>query len=183
MFNSNLIHNFPEILTTCRFYLELKLDDSQDPVDAYFMECKGFKRTQEVIEVCEVTPEKWAQATRGRVVRTKVPGNLKCTNLTLKRGMTCSMAFWKWFDAVESGHWGQQRRNGSLSIYNQAGEMQARFEFQNAWPTSYSLADVNASSNEVEVEEVELAVEELKRVEVVPDVANRIRVFAAERLS
>ncbi len=58
----NLINNFPEILTNSRFYVELKLDGSQDPVDAYFMDCKGFKRTQDVVEVCEVTPQRWGKA-------------------------------------------------------------------------------------------------------------------------
>src|SRR4028118_523011 len=82
-----------EVLTNSRFYLELKLKGSVEPVDAYFMECQGFKRTQEVIEVCEVTPQKWGKAgtTMGRVVRTKVPGNVKSNNLILRRGMTSSI--------------------------------------------------------------------------------------------
>lgn len=159
----NLINNFPEILTTCRFYLELKLDDSADPVDAYFMECKGFKRTQEVIEVCEVMPRKWGKADRGEVVRTKVPGNVKTNNLVLRRGMTCSMTVWKWFEAVQAGNWAKQRKNGSLTIYDQASTMQARFEFQGAWPTSYTLTDVSASNNELEIEEMEVAIEEFRR--------------------
>ncbi|HBE18367.1 MAG TPA: phage tail protein, partial [Cyanobacteria bacterium UBA11367] len=52
-----MLNNFPELLINSRFYIELKLDGSQEPVDAYFMECKGFKHSQEVIEVCEVTPK------------------------------------------------------------------------------------------------------------------------------
>ncbi len=160
---SNLINNFPEILTTCRFYLELKLDGSEDPVDAYFMDCKGFKRTQEVIEACEVTPQKWGKATYGQVVRTKVPGNVKSNNLTLRRGMTRSQTFWKWFEAVQEGRWSEQRKDGSLTVYDQAGTIQARFDFQGAWPTSYTLTDLSSSSNEVEIEEVEVAFEEFTR--------------------
>jgi phage tail-like protein len=160
----NLINNFPEILTTCRFYVELKLDDSKDPVDAYFMECKGFKRTQEVIEVCEVTPQKWGKANHGQVVRTKVPGNVKSNNLVLRRGMTCSPTLWKWFEDVQAGNWAKKRHDGSLTIYDQESTIQARFEFQGAWPTSYTLTDVSASSNEVEIEEVEVAIEVFTRV-------------------
>ena len=159
----NLINNFPEILTTCRFYLELKLDGSQDPVDAYFMDCKGFKRTQDVIEACEVTPQKWAKAKYGQVVRTKVPGNVKSNNLVLRRGLTCSGTLWKWFEAVQAGKWSEQRKSGSLTVYDQAGSIQARFEFQGAWPTSYILSDLSASSNELEIEEVEVAFEEFTR--------------------
>ena len=81
----NKINGFPEILTNSRFYIELSLDGSQDPVDAYFTECKGFKHSQEVIEVCEVTPQRWGKAKYGQVVRTKVPGNIKTNNITLRR--------------------------------------------------------------------------------------------------
>ena len=157
--------NFPEILTSCRFYVELTLDGSEQPVDAYFMDCKGFKRTQEVIEACEVMPQIWGKAKSGNIVRTKIPGNVKTNNITLKRGMTKSLTLWKWFDAVQAGNWKEQRRNGSLNIYDQSGTVQARFEFEQAWPTSYVLADVSASGNEVEIEEMELAVGAFKRVE------------------
>ena len=155
--------DIPEILMSCRFYLELKLDGSTDPVDAYFMDCKGFKRSQEVIEACEVTPQKWGKATYGQVVITKVPGNVKSNNLTLRRGMTGSQTFWKWFEAVQSGKWSEQRRDGSLTVYDQAGNIQARFDFQGAWPTSYTLTDLSAAGNEVEIEEVEVAFEEFTR--------------------
>ncbi len=167
---SNLVHQFPEILTTCRFYLELKLDGSTEPVDAYFMDCKGFKRTQEIVEVCEVTPQKWGQATRGQVVRTKVPGNVKINNIILRRGLTFSMTLWQWVEEVQKGNWQKQRRDGSLTIYDQSGKAQARFQFQRAWPVNYTLSDFSANSNDLEIEEMELAVEELTR----EDVANRI---------
>jgi phage tail-like protein len=154
----NIINDFPEILTNCRFYIELKLDGSEDPVDAYFMECKGFKRTQDIIEVCEVTPQRWGKAKSGQVVRTKVPGNAKSSNLVLRRGMTKSITVWKWFEAVEQGNWAEQLRDGSLSIYDQGGNQQAIFQFQGAWPTSYTVSDFSASNGDMEIEEMEVAV-------------------------
>jgi phage tail-like protein len=155
-----------EILTAARFYIELHLDGSQEPVDGYFMECQGFKRSQEVIEHCEVTPQKWGKngTAQGLVVRTKIPGNPKSENLVLRRGLTISMTMWKWFNAVETGNWAGQRKAGDLTIYNQASEEQARFRFQGAWPTRYKIADVKAGSNEFEIEEVELAVDEFLRI-------------------
>jgi phage tail-like protein len=151
--------NFPEILINCRFYMELKLDGSKDPVDAYFMECKGFKRTQEVVEICEVTPRQWGKAKSGQIVRTKTPGNIKANNITLRRGMTQSMTLWKWFEAVELGKWGEQLRDGSLSVYDQAQNIQASFQFRGAYPISYMASDFSASGNDVEIEEMELAIE------------------------
>jgi phage tail-like protein len=154
-----------EILTNSRFYLELSLDGSDAQVDAVFSECKGFKPTQEVIDACEVTAEQWGRASRGRVVRRKIPGNDKYTNLVLKRGMTSSRTIWNWFEAVKQGNWQRQRRDGSLTVYDQAGNMQARFEFRGAWPTSYVFADLNVGAAEMEIEEMEVAIEELIRVQ------------------
>ncbi|MDY6900288.1 MAG: phage tail protein [Cyanobacteriota bacterium] len=51
-----------------------------------------------------------------------------------------------------------------MSIYNQANKEIARFELAGAWPTSYKIADVNARSSDIEIEEVEVAFEEFKRV-------------------
>ncbi|WP_234017020.1 phage tail protein [Nostoc sp. 'Lobaria pulmonaria (5183) cyanobiont'] len=74
------------------------------------------------------------------------------------------MDFWKWFEKVQQGNWSQQRRLVALSIYNQANEEVARFELAGAWPASYKIADVNARSNDIEIEEIEVAFEEFKRV-------------------
>lgn len=174
-----------EILTSARFFVGIQLDGSQDPIDGYFMECQGFKRTQAVIEVCEVTAQAWgrdAQAKKGRVVRTKLPGNVKSENIVLRRGLTVSMTLWNWFSAVEGGKWGGQSRpsngssasasgqgvgqryDGRLVIYDQAGEERARLAFEGAWPVSYKLADLSASKNEFEIEEVELAVDAIARI-------------------
>jgi phage tail-like protein len=161
--NGKTAEKLPEILTSCRFYLELTLEGKEEPVNAYFMDCKGFKHTQEVIEICEVTPQRWGSAKSGQIVRTKVPGNTKTNNITLRRGMTQSPALWQWFESVQAGNWHKQRRDGSLSIYDQAGDVQARFVFQRAWPTSYVLSDLNASSADLEIEEMELVVEEFTR--------------------
>lgn len=176
-----MTQNF-EILTSSRFFVGIALDGSKEPIDGYFMECQGMKQTQEVIEICEVTPQSWgrnAGASKGRVMRTKIPGNLKTDNLVLKRGMTISMTFWQWFSKVSEGEWkgdnrayggtGQsgggsgQRYNGRLVIYDQGAEERARFSFEGAWPVSYKISDLKASNNEFEIEEVELAVDSFVR--------------------
>ncbi|MBD2247812.1 phage tail protein [Nostoc sp. FACHB-888] len=155
----------PEVLTAHRFYLELTLEGQND-ANCFFLECQGFKRTQEVIEISEVTSQTWGTQgqSKGQVVITKLPSNPKSGNLTLRRGTTNSMDFWNWFEKVEKGNWSQQRRLVALSIYNQANQEVARFELAGAWPTSYKIADVNARSHDIEIEEVEVAFEEFKRV-------------------
>ncbi len=158
-----------EILTANRFYVELRLDNHNEKVDGIFLECQGLKRTQDAIEICEVTHNKWGKTNKGLVVRTKIPGNVKSGNLTLKRGMTCSKTLWNWFKAVKDGEWATQRRDASLSIYDQAAKMQARFELGGAWPTSYKVADLSARATTIEIEEMEVAFETFQRVDPIDD--------------
>lgn len=157
-----------EILVASRFYLELKLKGSDDRIDAYFMECQSFKRKQTVVEHCEVFPQQWGSnnpAKQGRVVRAKVPGNTESENIKLRMGMTLSPTMWKWFKDVEGGNWAKQLRDGALTIYSQGGNVEARFHFFGAWPVSYKIGDVKADSNDFQIEEVELAVDEFIRVD------------------
>ncbi|MBE9126983.1 MULTISPECIES: phage tail protein [unclassified Coleofasciculus] len=157
-----------ELLTPTRYFLELSLDGSNDSVDALFKECSGFKATQDTIEVCEVTPQKWGKngsAPHGRVVRTKVPGNITYTNLTLKRGLNVSMTLWNWLNSVQEGaNWAEQRRNGALILYDTSAKEKFRFEFKGAWPVSYTISDLSIEGEGYEIEEVEVAIEELIRI-------------------
>jgi phage tail-like protein len=161
-----------EVLTNSRFYLEIKLEGSDEKIDAYFMECRGFKRTQEIIEIAEVTDQRWAEKGQsqqkgkvGRVVRTKIPGNPKSDNITLKLGMTVSDTMWRWFQAVEQGDWANQFRTGDITLYAQGGNPQARFRFLGAWPVSYKIGDLNAGGSDFQIEELELSVDEFLRVQ------------------
>jgi phage tail-like protein len=159
------VPNPSEIFTAHRFYLELTLDGQKD-VDAHFLECQGFKRTQDAIEICEVTSQTWGSTgqSKGLPVRTKIPSNVKSGNLTLRRGMTNSIDFWNWFEDVQNGNWASKRKLASLTIYSQSHDELARFELAGVWPSSYKIADVNVRSTEIEIEEIEVAFEEFKRV-------------------
>jgi len=158
------IPTFPEILVATRFDIVLNLDGSKYPVDAAFQEFQGFKRTQKPIEIYEVTPDKWGKAAHGRVVQTKIPGNVESNNLILKRGMTVSLTLWEWFKDVEEGKWAEKRtKNGTLTIYDLQNNGVVKFEFQRAWPTSYKIGDVGMNKGETEIEELELVVESFIR--------------------
>jgi phage tail-like protein len=96
-----------EFLAKSRFYVEITLQGSLEKIDGYFMECSGLSRSQEAIEIVEVTPQVWGRSgsTKGRVIRTKLPGNVKSENITLKQGLNISMTMWNWLKAVEDGNW------------------------------------------------------------------------------
>ena len=155
----------PEILTQSRFYVELKLASSSE-ADAFFMECKGFKYSQDVIEFSEVFPLKIGQGkTIGSVTDTKIPGNYKIDNISLKRGLSASTVLWDWIYNVQNRNWANQYQDGSLTIYKQNSQIGAKIEFFKAWPVSYTLADFSASGTELAFEELEIACVEIRRVQ------------------
>ncbi|MEH1841116.1 MAG: phage tail protein [Nostoc sp.] len=155
----------PIFFTGANFSVGLKLDGSSDLIDAIFLECQGFNYSQDVIEFSEVTSGRWGKAKKGQVVQTKLPGNAKSGNLTLLRGMTSSMALWNWFELTQDGNWAKQRKNALITIYDD-GKPQARFELTAAWPTRYKFSDVKSDSQQLEIEEVEVAYEGFKRVKI-----------------
>ena len=159
----SLLERDREILTKYRFYVGLNLGWTDRKT--YFLECQGFTRTLDVIEICEVTSQKWAKASKGRAVITKIPGNARSGNIILRQGLTKVKKWWDWFEEMENGEWSEQRKNIYLSIYNQEGKERARFELNGAWPTSYKISDFDATSHEIEIEEMEIAFEEFQRVE------------------
>ena len=155
-----------EFLASSRFYVEITLQGSLEKIDGYFMECSGLSRSQEVIEIVEVTPQVWGKSssTKGRVVRTKIPGNVKCDNIILKQGLTISMTMWNWLKAVEDGKWSEQFRDGDITIYDQSDTERARFRFNGAWPVRYKVSDFKADGSEFAIAEVELSVRDFLRI-------------------
>ena len=153
-----------EYLPSYRFSLQMDLDGRNDREDVTFQECIGLELAQDLISIYEVTPQKWAIANTGRVVRTKIPGNIKVENLIFRRGMTSSTTLWNWIEAVYSGNWSEQRRDGFLTVFDQAGTPQLRLSILRAWPVRYQAADVNSDGDKIEIEELEVAFDMIERV-------------------
>ena len=158
------LNNVLEYLPSYRFMLQMDVDGSNGREDITFRECIGLELAQDLISIYETTPQKWAIANIGRVVRTKIPGNIKVENLVFRRGMTSSTTLWNWIEAVYSGGWSEQRRDGSLTVFNQAGDAQMRLDIIRAWPVRYQAADVKSDGDLIEIEELEVAFDMIERV-------------------
>ncbi|ELS31613.1 MULTISPECIES: phage tail protein [Pseudanabaena] len=155
-----------EFLVNSKFYIEITLQGSLEKIDGYFMECSGLSRSQEAIEIVEVTPQVWGKSgsSKGRVIRTKIPGNSKSENITLKQGLNISMTMWNWFKAVEDGNWAEQFRDGDITVYDQGATEKARFRFNGAWPVRYKISDFKADGSEFAITELELSVTDFLRI-------------------
>lgn len=138
-------------LTGYHFYVEV-----DGITTASFRECSGLDSENEIIEQKEA-------GKKGETIIRKIPGKLKWSNITLKRGMTDNQDLWKWRRKVIDGKVDEARKNGSIVIYNQSDQEVSRFNFVNGWPSKLTGPSLNATSNEVAIEEIVIAHEGLKR--------------------
>jgi len=139
-------------LANYTFHLEI-----QGITEAVFREGAGFESETEVIESREA-------GKGGVTVIKKLPGALKWSNITLRRGMTDSLDLWKWRKKVIDGQIEAARMDGSIVVYDPTLQEVARYNFRRGWPCKWKGGDLNATANEVVVEELEIAHEGLERV-------------------
>jgi phage tail-like protein len=120
--------------------------------EAGFSEVSGIVNETEVIEYRE----------GGDKVNSprKLPGLTKYSNLTLKRGVTADNSLWNWRKTVIDG--AVERRNGSIILLDASRAEILRWNFFNGWPCKWEGPTLNAKSNEVAIETLEIAHERLE---------------------
>jgi phage tail-like protein len=119
-------------------------------IQAGFQECTGLDNSTDAIDYREGSDPMHVR---------KLPGMNKFTAITLKRGLTDSTELWAWRQTVIEGR--AQRRNGSIVLLDDAGDERLRWNFLAAWPSKWTGPGLNATSNAVAVETLELTHEEL----------------------
>ena len=122
-----------------------------------FRECTGLDSETTVIEHTSVDAN-------GHPIVRKVPGALKWSNITLKRGVDENSELWKWRDTVVKTGPDSARTDGSIQLIDYSGQTIATWKFVQGWPIKYSGATLNASGNEVAVEEIQIAHEGMERM-------------------
>jgi phage tail-like protein len=135
------------------FNFRLELNEK---VAGFFSECSGIGSENEVIDHKIVTDA-------GIEIVQKIPGRLKWTEVTLKRGITADMKMWEWRKQVEEGDMKGARTNCSIILMDREHKDTARWNFINAWPSKVSGPSIKADSNEFGVEEFVLVHEGLER--------------------
>ena len=88
----------------------------------------------------------------------KMPGLVKYSNLVLKRGIINSVLY-DWFKQTKQGK--TERRDITVSLLNEDKEPVVTWKMKNCWPTKYSGPTLNSTANEVVIETLEIAVENL----------------------
>jgi phage tail-like protein len=112
---------------------------------AGFRECSGLDSSQDPIDYREGTDPLHVR---------KLPGLVKYSNISLKRGITDDAELWNWRKTVMDGN--IQRKNGSIILLDDTGVEKARWNFVNGWPTKWTGPTFNATGNEVAIETMDI---------------------------
>jgi phage tail-like protein len=90
----------------------------------------------------------------------KMPGIAKYGNITMKRGVFVNdNTFWKWHDEITRNT--IQRRTVLIKLLDESGAVTMQWQLLNAWPIKISSTDLKSDGNEVAVDTIEIAHEQL----------------------
>jgi phage tail-like protein len=155
---TDLIKNDP--LVGSNFWLEL-----DGATVSMLSEVSGLDLEIEVVEVKQAS-----QA--GQYAGFKTMGQPKLAGeLSVKRMAAIDIegdAIWKWFNAIRDKGMGlksraDQRKNGSVVVYDSTNAEVARWNFYNAWPSKISNDSFSATSTDAVSETITLVIERLER--------------------
>ena len=130
----------PDPVAELRFKVELQPDLNI----GRFSECTGIS--------VEVETKEYKEGGANDFVH-KLPTRVKYPNLVLKRGVTHEEALLQWF--MES-RYTPTRRDMTISLFGPGTKLVRSWVFMNAFPVKWTGPNLNADSNSVAVEQLEI---------------------------
>ncbi len=139
--------------------------ERKDPFKAYnfeleiggkragFQECSGLDSSQDPIE--------YREGNEKTLTVRKLPGLVKYSNITLKYGVTDDTSLWEWLTQAVTGD--AKRVDGTISLLDDKQQKKVTWKFVSGWPTKWTGATFNATSNEVAIETLEIAHEGIQK--------------------
>ena len=116
-----------------------------------------------IMPEAEIEPIEYREGTEPTHVR-KLSGLTKYGNVVLKWGITDSRELYDWFTSVTDSGASENRKNMSIILVDEQGNDRMRWNIEKAWPIRYGIADLNAQTNEVAIEMIEITFEQFIRV-------------------
>jgi len=84
----------------------------------------------------------------------KLPGLRKFSNIVLKRGLVGDLTLWNWILSAMQGT--VRRANMSITLLDENRNPVMQWHFVRAWPCKWSGPGLNAKSNDVAIETLEI---------------------------
>lgn len=90
----------------------------------------------------------------------KMPGIAKYSNVTMKRGVFVNdNTFWNWLNEIKMNT--IKRRTVLIKLLDENGKVTMLWTLNNAWPTKVTSTDLKSDGNEVAVDTIEIAHEQI----------------------
>jgi phage tail-like protein len=119
----------------------------------HFTECSGMTVKVEAIQ--------YREGGNGQIVR-QIPGQVQYGPVTLRYGLTSSTELWEWLMTAVQGR--VVRKNVSIIMVDADGSTTAmHWILENAWPSEWRGAPLNALGHEMAIESLTLHYETLRR--------------------
>jgi phage tail-like protein len=149
------------LLTACRFYFE-----ADGIAEKLVLEVAGLSVESAVAGDGGVH----GSGKAGVRIRQATPSVEKFANVTVKMVATTDKDLYLWYKDCNtndggSSQWTSNRKAASVSAYDQAGGMQARWELVNAYPRKYEGPSFTAGDSNMANETLELVHEGIERVQ------------------
>jgi phage tail-like protein len=151
-----------EILVNCRFYFQAEPGITEKMI----MEVSGLS-----LESPSAGGDKVLGSSKNAInMRQAAPTRVKMGQVTVKIVATTDIALYKWFSECNKNEGGANtwsngnRKEASILVYDQAGEIKAQWDIVNCYPTKYEGPKLEAGGNDVANETLTLVHEGLKRV-------------------
>ena len=139
-----------ELVGNFNFHLEI-----EEVSVGQFAEVSGLSVEREIVE--------YRDGGELGLVR-KLPGHLKYSNITLKRGFVPDRPLREWIWLSLEPDTPVERRDGALSLRDRAGNELVRYEFTQGWPCKWSGATVAAQSDSAFVEELVICIDSFREL-------------------
>ncbi len=121
----------------------------------FFTEASGLSMDIEEVESTRINEQ-------GKTVTRWSPGTVKYGTVTLKREFNGDREFYAWHQEMCEGK--RAFADGSIVLYDLAGAEVDRWNISKAWPSKWSVSDLDASGDDPITEDIELQIEFLERV-------------------
>ncbi len=90
----------------------------------------------------------------------KMPGIAKYGNVIMKKGIFVNhKSFWDWHAQITMNT--IPRRTVLIKLLDERGEITMQWQLNNAWPTKITSTDLKSDGNEVAIDTIEIAHEQL----------------------
>ncbi len=126
-------------------------------IQAGFKTCSGLEFTQDA--------GTYREGTDPTLGMRKLPGLITSSNITLARGIADKSELWDWRKLIMDGKVGQARKNISIILMDDEGNVKVQWDLRECWPSKWSGPSLDATSSEVAVETLEIAHEGVTKVE------------------